>query len=510
MKNYHFTEEHNIFRQGLRDFLNKEVVPFIDKWEEEGRIPKEIFTKLGEMGYLGLNFSEEYGGMDVDFFFAVIFIEETSKVFSGGFFITFAVQQFMSSPYIFKHGSEKLKEKYLTKAISGELTCAIAITEPNAGSDVANIKTTAIKEGDYYIVNGSKTFITNGYYGDVLITVVKTKPKSGFDGVSLLVIDKNSEGITATKLKKLGWHSSDTAELSFDNVKVPAENLLGEENQGFVYLMGGLQLERLAGAIAGVSASESALDYSLQYMSEREAFGRSINKFQVLRHRVAQIASEIESIKHFVYHCCRLHQDNEYAVKECSMAKLLSTELSDKVMTQCLQFFGGYGYMEEYKIARMFRDSRIGTIGGGTSEIMREIIAKMVIDDKSYSNKNKEIKETQKENTNNNINKNKQKTTIMNYEEVLNTVKEKAKEADVLGATLKLNFEDNLIFIDGTTDENAISSEDNEANCTVNISLEDFSDMLTGDLNPMGAFMSGKMKVKGDPSIALKLQSLFA
>ena len=245
--------------------------------------------------------------------------------------------------------------------------------EPNAGSDVANIRTTAVRDGDYYIVNGSKTFITSGVYGDVLITVVKTNPNEGFNGISLLVIDRNAEGVSATKLKKLGWHASDTAELSFDNVKVPVENLLGEENHGFFYLMDGLQLERLVGAIGGYAGSEAALDYSLQYMSEREAFGRPINKFQVLRHRVAQMASEIESIKYFVYHCCRLHAEGEYVVKECSMAKLLGTELSDKVMYQCLQFFGGYGYMEEYKMARMFRDSRIGTIGGGTSEIMREI-----------------------------------------------------------------------------------------------------------------------------------------
>ena len=516
MTNYYFNEDHEIFRQGLKDFFAKEVIPNIEKWEEEQRIPKEVFKKFGDMGYLGLNYPEKYGGMDADFFYSVVFVEELSKVFSGGVMAAFSVQQFMSSPYLAKHGSDFIKEKYLTKAISGEAICSIAITEPNAGSDVANIKTTAIKDGDHYIVNGSKTFITSGVYGDVLITVVKTDPKEGFNGISLLVIDRHSEGVSATKLKKLGWHASDTAELAFDNVKVPVENLLGEENQGFFYLMGGLQLERLVGAIGGYAGSEAALDYSLQYMSEREAFGRSINKFQVLRHRVAQMSSEIESIKYFVYHCCRLHADNEYAVKECSMAKLLGTELSDKVMTQCLQFFGGYGYMEEYKMARMFRDSRIGTIGGGTSEIMREIIAKMIIDDKSYQSSaeqpivNKKHTQGSVNGSINSNNKTTKNTTIMSYESTLNTMKEKATAAQPLGSILKLNFGENQIVIDGTKTTNEVSGEDTDANCTVDVSLEDFTAMLKGDLNPMGAFMSGKMKVKGDTGVALKLQTLFS
>ena len=514
MKNYYFTEEHELFRQGLKDFLAKEVSPFIDTWEEQGKIPRDVIKKFGDMGYLGLNYPEKYGGIDVDFFFSVVFIEEISKVFSGGFMATLSVQQYMSSPYLFKHGSDFIKEKYLTKAVSGENVCAIAITEPGAGSDVANIRTTAVKNGDHYIVNGSKTFITNGVYGDVLITVVKTDPDAGFDGISLLVIDRNSEGVSATKLKKLGWHASDTAELAFDNVKVPVKNLLGEENQGFFYLMGGLQLERLAGAISGYAGSESALDYALEYMAEREAFGRPINKFQVLRHRVAQLSAEIESIKYFVYHCCRLHNDGEYAVKECSMAKLLGTELSDKAMYQCMQFFGGYGYMEEYKIARLFRDSRIGTIGGGTSEIMREIIAKMIIDDKSYNHKGSKLSSASaKKSTNsiNNKNNNQSKNnTTMSYENTMNTMSEKAKSASPLGSILKLNFGENQIVIDGTGEANQVSSDDKDANCTVDVSLDDFKAMLSGDLNPMGAFMAGKMKVKGDPSVAMKLQQLFS
>ncbi|MEL7531186.1 MAG: acyl-CoA dehydrogenase family protein, partial [Bacteroidota bacterium] len=298
--NYYFTEEHNLFREGLRQFLDKEVMPNIDQWEEEQRIPKSLWKKFGDMGYMGLNYPEEYGGVDADFFYSVIFCEEVCKCFSGGFAVAPMVMQFMATPYIFQHGSEHLKQKYLVPSIAGEMVSSIAITEPGAGSDVANIKTEAIKDGDHYIVNGSKTFITNGVYGDYLITVVKTNPDAGVGGISLLIIDRDAPGVSATKLKKLGWHASDTAELAFDNVKVPATNLIGEEGQGFYYLMGGLQVERLTGAIGAVAGAECALDYALDYMAQREAFGRPINRFQVLRHRIADLATEIEATRYFV------------------------------------------------------------------------------------------------------------------------------------------------------------------------------------------------------------------
>ena len=384
MFDYYFNQDHKLFRKSLRDFLDKEVMPNIDQWEAEQQIPKSIWKKMGDMGYLGLNAPEELGGTNLDFFYSVIFAEEVSKCFSGGFAIAPLVNSYMAAPYIYKNGSDFLKEKYARKAIAGEQICSIAISEPGAGSDVANIQTKAILNGDHYVVNGAKTFITNAYYGDFIVTVVKTDPSAGINGVSLLVIDRNAEGVSARKLSKLGWHASDTAELNFDDVKVPVENLIGDEGMGFYYLMGGLQLERLIGSIMGIGACELALNYTLKYMSERHAFNRPINKFQVLRHRMAQLATEVDINKAYIYHCCKLHADGEYIVKECSMAKLNSTELSDKLMYQCLQSFGGYGFMEEYKIARMFRDSRVGTIGGGTSEIMREIIAKIVIDGNEY------------------------------------------------------------------------------------------------------------------------------
>lgn len=382
--NYFYNEEHEMFRKSIQDFLIKEAVPHIERWEEEGKIDREFWKKFGEIGYFGLTYPEQYGGSNLDFFYNVVMLEEMSKVFSGGFAITAAVQVFMSTSYVLYHGSEYLKENYLAPSIRGEKIACIGITEPGAGSDAANIQTRAVKDGDHYIVNGSKTFITNAVYGQYVILVCKTDPTAGSSGVSLLVVDLESEGITRTKLKKLGWLASDTAELHFDDVRVPAINLLGEEGKGFYYLMGGLQLERLAISILCYASSEHILDYSLKYMNERKAFGKTINKFQVLRHRVAQLASEIEVTKTYVLQTCKMHSDGRYAVKESSMAKLISTELADRCTYQCLQFFGGYGYMEEYKVARAFRDSRINTIGGGSSEIMREIIAKMVIEEVSY------------------------------------------------------------------------------------------------------------------------------
>lgn len=380
----HFSEEHEMFRKSLRDFLKREVKPNLNQWEKDGKIPKEIWKKMGEMGFLGLSFPEKYGGSNLDFFFEVVLNEEMGRLNSGGFTVTQQAVQYMSGPYILKYGSDLLKSKYLPGIISGDLISCIGITEPNAGSDVQNIRTNAIKKGGNYIVNGSKTFITNGVYGDFIVTVVKTDPAAKSKGISLLVIDLDSPGITKTKIDKLGWRSSDTAELSFDNVVVPSENLVGEEGKGFYYLMNGLQLERLCFMPSSIATMEFAISESLSYMKERKAFGKSINKFQVLRHRIAQLSSEIEALKVFSYYCCNLYDKKIYDVKLCSMGKLLCTELHEKVSTQCLQFFGGNGFSEDYPMARMYRDCRVGTIGGGTSDIMRDIIAKIIIDGKDY------------------------------------------------------------------------------------------------------------------------------
>lgn len=383
------TAEHETFRETLRMFIRKEILPHIDRWEKEGQIDRDIWKKMGEMGFMALNYPEEYGGLDLDFYFSMILCEELSHCFSGGFTIAALVIQYMSAPYLLKHGSEELKQKYLRPVLSGDLISAVAITEPGAGSDVQQIKTTAIRDGDYYIVNGSKTFITNGYYGDFFITAVKTDPEKGNKGISLLLIDRNAIGVSANKISKMGWLASDTAELGFDQVRVPVSHLIGEEGSGFKYLMGGLQLERLTAAIHSLATTESALEYTLEYMRQREAFGRKLQDFQVLRHRIAQMVADIATTKSFIHHCCDLQEQGAYAVKECSIAKLQASELAVRVISECLQLFGGYGFTEDYKIARLYRDVRVGTIIGGTSEIMLEIIAKIAIDDIQYQPKEK-------------------------------------------------------------------------------------------------------------------------
>lgn len=508
MSNYHFTEEHELFRSSLSAFLEKEVRPNIDQWEEDLKTPREIWKKMGDMGFLGLSYPAEYGGLELDFFYDVVFNEELGRMGSGGFAITQQVVQYMSSPYILKFGSPELKQKYLPGIISGDLISSIGITEPGAGSDAQNIQTRAILEGDHYVVNGSKTFITNGVYGDFIVTVVKTNPALGAAGVSLLVIDRNAEGVSARKLKKLGWHCSDTAELSFDNVKVPKMNLIGEEGQGFYYLMNGLQLERLCAVPGGITSMETAIQQSLQYMSERQAFGRPINKFQVLRHNIAQLASEVECLKAFNYHCCKMYADGIYDVKLCSMAKLLTTELAEKVATECLQFFGGYGFMEDYPLARMYRDVRVGTIGGGSSQIMREILAKIIIDGHGYDKAPSQVKQPAHKVNSNGVNTPTQVKESLSWDAIVNNISKQAHQASPIGNTLKFDLEGDYIHIDGTGDQNKVTNENKAAQCTVKLTKDDFEKLMSGKLNPMNAMMSGKLKIDGDMSVAMKLQSL--
>jgi hypothetical protein len=380
----YFTEEHQAFRKSFQDFLQKEVVPHIDKWEKSGTIERFIWKKFGEMGYLGLNAPEEYGGLGLDMFYTVIFLEELQKVNSGGFAAAIWAHVYLAMTHLEKEGSDSIKKNYLTASIEGEKIGCLCITEPFGGSDVAAMRTTAVKKGDTYIINGSKTFITNGVYSDYLIVTAKTNPAARNKGISIFMIDRNIPGISATKLDKLGWRASDTAEIAFDNVVIPAENLMGEEGKGFQYIMNHFALERLVMGINAHARAEYALDYAIKYMSEREAFGKTIDKFQALRHKIADLASEIEMCKEFNYSIAKRLNEGQYIVKEASMSKLVSTKIADKVIYECLQFLGGYGYVEDYPMARLLRDSRLGPIGGGTSEILREIIAKMIIDKKEY------------------------------------------------------------------------------------------------------------------------------
>ena len=380
----YFTEEHEFFRKSFQDFLKKEVVPHIDTWEQTGTIDRFIWEKFGEMGYFGLATPEAHGGMDLDIFYTIIFIEELQKINSGGFAAAIWAHEYLAMTHLNKEANEAQKQKYLVPSVTGEKIGCLCITEPFGGSDVGGMRTTAVKKGDTYIINGSKTFITNGVYSDYLIVAAKTAPELGNKGISIFVMDRDFPGISATKLDKLGWRASDTAEIAFDNVVIPAENLMGEENLGFPYIMQHFALERLIMGVNAHARSEWALEYTIGYMKERTAFGKPISKFQALRHKVADLASEVEMAKTFNYVTAKRLDDGEYVVKEATMSKLLSTKIADQVAYDCVQLLGGYGYMEEYPLARNLRDSRLGPIGGGTSEILREIISKMVIDGVNY------------------------------------------------------------------------------------------------------------------------------
>ncbi|GAA4239341.1 acyl-CoA dehydrogenase family protein [Postechiella marina] len=384
MNNMYFTEEHNLFRESLADFLQKEVVPHIDKWEETGTIDKFIWKKFGDMGFLGINYPEAYGGLNLDLFYTVILQEELQKINSGGFAAAIWAHVYLAMTHLNAEGDETIKQNYLVPSIAGEKIGCLCISEPSGGSDVAGMLTTAVKKEDHYLLNGSKTFITNGVYSDYLVVAAKTKPELGNKGMSIFVVDRDTAGITATKLNKLGWRASDTAEIAFDNVKIPITNILGEENQGFAYIMQHFALERLVMGINAHARAEFALNYALNYMSERTAFGNQLNKYQALRHKFVDLYADMEICKQYNYTVANRLNNKEYVVKEATISKLKSTKMADEVIYECLQFLGGYGYMEDYPMARLLRDSRLGPIGGGTSEILREIIAKMVIDKKAY------------------------------------------------------------------------------------------------------------------------------
>ncbi|MCZ8228857.1 acyl-CoA dehydrogenase family protein [Flavobacterium sp.] len=384
MNSAYFSEEHDLFRASLKDFLQKEVVPHIEKWEKTGTIDRFIWKKFGDMGFLGISYPEAYGGLNLDLFYMVILLEELQKIKSSGFAAAIWAHVYLAMTHLNAEGDERIKRDYLVPSIAGEKIGALCISEPFGGSDVAGMRTTAMKKGDKYIINGSKTFITNGVYADYYIVAAKTEPTSGNKGISIFLMHTSSKGVSATKLDKLGWRASDTAEIAFDNVEVPVENLMGEENKGFAYIMQHFALERLIMAINAHARAEYAIDYTIDYMSNREAFGTTINKFQALRHTLVEHATEVAHCKVFNYAAVARLDKGEYVVKEATMAKLKSTKVADETIYSCLQMLGGYGYMEEYPLARLFRDSRLGPIGGGTSEILKEILSKMIIDKQNY------------------------------------------------------------------------------------------------------------------------------
>ncbi|MDX2001067.1 MAG: acyl-CoA dehydrogenase family protein [Chitinophagales bacterium] len=510
-KSLYFTEEHELFRQSVRQFVQAEVIPFANEWEEKRELPKSIWKKMGELGFLGVNHQEAFGGSNNDFFYSVVLLEEMAKSGLAGFAAAHSVHQFMSTAHLAKAGSEELKQKYLPGAINGTLVGGLAVTEPGAGSDVANIRTTAKREGDYYIVNGQKTFITNGVYGDFVTVAVKTDPAAGPAGISLLVIDQGSAGFRSNKLNKMGWHSSDTAELFFENVKVPASNLIGQENQGFYYIMESFQLERLVAGVSAIAGCDLVIETTLKYINEREAFGKQIKKFQVVRHALVDLATEVEAARQLTYHTAWLFQNNLFAVKECSMVKLLGTELGKKAADVCLQFFGGYGYMEEYPIARMYRDARVGTIVGGTSEIMKEILAKIIIDGISYESAYESMKQQEKQaaiSAENTLSQPIQKqsetmsaATPETAREIILSLPSRFKQEKAEGITSTVHFDitgPNGGAFSVMVNNNTCVVEDGfhgEPSCVVSTSDQTYEDTELGRTNPQMAVMMGKIKI---------------
>jgi alkylation response protein AidB-like acyl-CoA dehydrogenase/putative sterol carrier protein len=378
----YFKDEHEAFREQVRAFLVREVAPHARAWEAAGRIPREIFVRMGELGFLGISAPEAYGGAGADLFFAVAFLEELPRSTMGGFCAAVSVQQFMATPHILRAGSEELKRRYVAESIAGRKVGALAVTEPDAGSDVAALRTSATRQGDAYLVNGAKTFITNGAEGDFYTVAVRIGSEPGAAGIGLLVVDADTPGVrVSSRLAKLGWHCSDTAEIVFENARVPVGHLIGEERSGFAQLMQSFALERLCAAAIAVGSADVVLEETLRHLAQRRAFGQPLASFQALRHRLADLAAELAAGRQLTWHTAWLLERGEPAMREAAMAKLVTTELGKRIADECLQMFGGYGFMEEYPVARFYRDARGATITAGTSEIMREIIARAVVDE---------------------------------------------------------------------------------------------------------------------------------
>ena len=378
----YFRDEHELFRSAVRRFVEEEIVPNVDEWEERGEIPRSLFRQLGELGFLGVEYPPEYGGGGADFWMTVVLAEEMARCRAGGVAFSVIVHTDMSSPWLARLGTAEQKARYLPSVISGEKVCALAITEPGAGSDMAGIATRAERDGDEWVLNGSKTFTTNGVYGDLYFVSART----GREGprhrqLSQLLVERDTPGLTVTKkLDKTGMLSSDTAEIVFEDARVPASNLLGEENRGFHQLASGLQRERLLAAVLSISAASQALEDTKDYLRQRVAFDRPLSELQALRHRFADVLTRLEAARQLTYHAASLFARGEEAEVAVSMAKLHATEAANIVAYEGVQMHGGYGYIRETPVERFARDYRLWTIAAGSSEIMREIISRRVLD----------------------------------------------------------------------------------------------------------------------------------
>jgi alkylation response protein AidB-like acyl-CoA dehydrogenase len=375
-RHFIFTDEHEQLRESIRAFATKELAPHADEWEET-TFPNWVFTRMGELGFLGLDKPEEYGGQGGDYYSAMVLAETIGYSNSGGMCMGVAVHTDMAMPPILAFGTEEQKQEWVVPAIQGTKILCLGITEPDAGSDVAGIKTRAVRDGDEYVINGSKTYITNGHRADAIVLVTKTDPDAGYDGFTLFVVPMDSPGvIREKKLEKLGMHASDTALLAFQDVRVPATAVLGEVGKGFYHIMWELQGERLHGAVGCVAGAQRCFDRTLQYAKERTAFGKPIGNFQVIRHKFAEMATKIETARQLAYTTAWRFQNGEYPVREISMAKLYASQIAVEVADECIQIHGGAGYMKEYGVERAWRDLRLNRIGAGTDEIMLDVIGR--------------------------------------------------------------------------------------------------------------------------------------
>jgi len=370
-----FTDEHRMFRDAVRRFMENEVVPHHERWEEQGYVDREVWQKAGANGLLCASMPEEYGGAGADKLYSIVVMEETARVNATG--LGFGLHSEIVAPYILHYGSEEQKRRFLPKMATGEAIGAIAMSEPAAGSDLQGVKTTATRRGDVYLLNGSKTFITNGWHADVVIVVAKTEPKAGAKGTSLLLVESGMKGFEKGKrLKKVGMKAQDTSELFFDNVEVPASNLLGNANEGFACLMRELPWERLQIAIGAVENAQAAIDWTTDYVKDRKVFGTTVSTFQNTRFKLAELQTEVQIARVFVDKCIELLLVGRLDTATASMAKYWCSDLQCKVIDECVQLHGGYGYMWEYPIARAFADARVQRIYGGTNEIMKEVITR--------------------------------------------------------------------------------------------------------------------------------------
>ena len=370
-----FTPEHTLFRESVRRFIAQEIVPHHPKWEKQGIVPRDIWTKAGDQGLLCCTVPEKYSGPSGDFLHSAIVIEELAKAGASG--PGFSLQTDIVTPYILHYGSEEQKKTWLPRMVSGDIITAIAMTEPGTGSDLQSVKTSALMSGNELEISGQKTFITNGHNADLVIVVAKTEPDQGASGISLVLVETDREGFSRGRnLEKTGLKAQDTSELFFDNVRVPRTNLLGEEGGGFKQLMQELPQERLVIAIGAVASCEAALEWTVTYTQERKAFGKSVSDFQNTRFKLAEIKTDVTAARAFLDRCLELHMKGSLDATTGAMIKLWTTELQGRVLDECVQLHGGYGYMWEYPIARAWADARIQRIYGGTSEIMKELISR--------------------------------------------------------------------------------------------------------------------------------------